>query len=138
MRSRRLPGGECLLVEAPAVSSHRAVVVLGLLICRCCMVEGGPHSVSHGIQVVGVCPHCLAISFMIVACVSLPWSRPPRTTPAFLPDDASFLSAVPRRLATWFIHSSFFNSTSPYTRRSHKCLNVFASPSDTIVVYRNP
>ena len=32
---------------------------------------------------------------------------------------------------------AFFNSMSPYTCRSHKCLNVFASPSDNMAVYRN-
>ena len=33
VRSWLLPGGECLLVETPAVSSHWGAVVLGLLVC---------------------------------------------------------------------------------------------------------
>ena len=49
----RLPVSECLLVEASTVSSYRAVVVLWALVRRRCMVKRGPHSISHGIQVVG-------------------------------------------------------------------------------------
>ena len=54
--------------------------------------------------------------------------------PFLFPEDASFHNAVPCRLATWLMHSS---TLSPYTCRSHKCLNVFASPSDNMAVYRN-
>ena len=61
MRARLLPGGECLLVEAPAVNSHRAAVVLRVVVCRDGVFECHQDGTLHPADVVRVVTHCLAV-----------------------------------------------------------------------------
>ena len=56
MGSRLLPGGECLLVEAPVVNSHRPVAIIcgdGVFKCR-------QDGTLHPTDVVRVVTHCLS------------------------------------------------------------------------------
>ena len=74
----RLPGSECLLVEAPPVSFYRAVVVLWALVRRRCMVKSGPHSISHGIQPSGkTLPACRLLQESVCHGHDLPSRRQP-------------------------------------------------------------
>ena len=61
MGSRLLPGGECLLVEAPAVNYHRAAVVLRAVICRDGVFKCRQDGTLHPTDVVRVVTHCLAV-----------------------------------------------------------------------------
>ena len=69
--------------------------------------------------------------------VSFRLSRLPSVTPLFLLSVERLRRAVPRRFATWLMHSSFSIGISPYTVRLQRWLCVLASPSDNRVVYLN-
>ena len=56
-----LSGGERLLLEAPAFSSHRSAVVLGLLISGDDVVECCQYGIPHPVDVFGMGTHSLAV-----------------------------------------------------------------------------
>ena len=137
MCSWLLPRGKRLLVEAPAVSSHRAAVMLGLLISGDGVVECCQYSIPHPVDVFGVSTHSPAVvgRQLVDGCLGK-FPKAPRVMPAFFPDAANLQRAVPSRLAMWLMHFAFSNSTSPYTRKLVRRLNVLASPSPSMVVQR--
>ena len=122
--ARLLAGGARLLEKTPAVSSHRAAV-MSSVDDRCSNARMLPvqHAASLQHHLDGRTPpdNNTSSTGTIVVCFSFP-----SVTPAFCPDAAILPYAVPRRFETWLMHSSFFNSTSPYTRKldSHS-LRVF-------------
>ena len=88
MGSRLLSGGECLLVEAPAVNSHRAAVV---------MWQSSVETACSNVAKIALCIPLTsrtafpqyAVNLLMVVCLSLPKPRPPRVKPTYFPDAAN-------------------------------------------------